>query len=139
MFSVDFSQNRTGIRFKGHHKLLCCHTQETFSPDWYYLFKFSADFLNIPVVPVSTSTKFVSHRSIRRPEAAAVFVLFKSRLSFRRWSYSKACISMKKGQISEYSSGTSEYLRIVPQSQVYKNNQSGHNVACLQNETSLKL
>jgi hypothetical protein len=35
---------------------------------------------------------------------------FNSRLSFRRWSYSKACILMKKGniaQVSEYSSGTS--------------------------------
>jgi hypothetical protein len=90
MFSVDFSLNRTGIRSKGHHKLLCRHIQETFSPDWYYLSKFSADFLNIPVVPVSTSTEFVSHRSIRRPEAATVFVLFQILAEFQGWSYSKA-------------------------------------------------
>jgi hypothetical protein len=40
MFSVDFSQNRTGTRFRGHHKLLCRHIQEIFFSDWYYLFKF---------------------------------------------------------------------------------------------------
>jgi hypothetical protein len=90
MFSVDFSLNRTGIRSKGHHKLLYRHIQETFSPDWYYLSKFSADFLNIPVVPVSTSTEFVSHRSIGRPEAAIVFVFFQILAEFQRWSYSKA-------------------------------------------------
>ena len=55
MFSVDFSQKRIGIRSKGHHKLLYRHIQESFFPDWYYLSKFSTDFLNIPVVPVSTS------------------------------------------------------------------------------------
>ena len=114
MFSVDFSLNRTGIRSKGHHKLLCRHIQETFSPDWYYLSKFSADFLNIPVVQVSTSTKFVSHRSIRRPEAATVFVLFQILAEFQRWSYNKAWTSRKKGQISECSSGTSEYQCIIP-------------------------
>jgi hypothetical protein len=75
MFSVDFSQSRTRTRFRGHHKLLCCHTQEIFFSDWYYLFKFFCRFLNIPVVPVSTSTKFVSYRSSRKTRAATVFVL----------------------------------------------------------------
>jgi hypothetical protein len=59
MFSVDFSQNRTGTRFRGHHKLLCCHIQEIFFSDWYYLFKFFCRFLNIQwyqSVPVHSSS-----------------------------------------------------------------------------------
>ena len=75
MFSVDFSQNRTGTRFRGHYKLLYCHAQEIFFSDWYYLFKFFCRLLEVPVVPVSTSTKFVSYRSSRKTRAATVFVL----------------------------------------------------------------
>ena len=75
MFSVDFSQNRTGTRFRGHHKLLCCHTQEIFFSDWYYLFKFFCRLLKVPVVPVSTSTEFANYRSNRKTRAATVCVL----------------------------------------------------------------
>jgi hypothetical protein len=75
MFSIDFSQGRTRTRFRGHHKLLCCHTQEIFFSEWYYLFKFFCRLLKVPVVPVSTSTEFVSYRSSRKTRAATVFVL----------------------------------------------------------------
>jgi hypothetical protein len=83
IFSVDFSQNRTGTRSRGHHKLLCCHTQEIFFSEWYYLFKFFCRLLKVPVVPVSTSTEFISYRCIKKTRAATVFVLSKSRLSFK--------------------------------------------------------
>jgi hypothetical protein len=36
---------------------------------------FSADSLRVPVVPVSTSTEFVSYRSSRETRAATVFML----------------------------------------------------------------
>ena len=81
MFSVDFSQNRTGTRFRGHHKLLCRHIQEIFFSDWYYLFKFFCRCLNIPVVPVSTNTEFVSYRCIKRTRAAIMLHAFRTRLA----------------------------------------------------------
>jgi hypothetical protein len=84
MFSVNFSQNRTGTRFRGHHKLLCRHIQEILFSDWYYLLKFSCRFLNILVVPVSTSAQFLSYRCIKRPEAATVFVLFQIQAEFQK-------------------------------------------------------
>ena len=121
MFSVDFSQNRTGTRFRGHHKLLCRHIQEIFFSDWYYLFKFSADFWIFQwyqPVPVHSSSVIGASK---RPEATTVIVLPKFRLSFKRWSCCKTCISMERGnetQISEYSSGTSQYQCIVLQLQV---------------------
>jgi hypothetical protein len=70
MFSVNFSQNRTGTRFRGHHKLLCRHIQEILFSDWYYLLKFSYRFLNILVVPVSTSAQFFSYRCIKKTRSS---------------------------------------------------------------------
>jgi hypothetical protein len=83
MFSVNFSQNRTGTRFRSHHKLLCRHIQEILFSDWYYLFKFSCRFLNILVVPVSTSAQFFSYRCIKKTRAATAFMIFKSRFRFK--------------------------------------------------------
>jgi hypothetical protein len=73
MISVDLFQARTKARFRGHPKILCCYTQEVFFSGRYYLFEFFCRLLNVPVVPVSTSTEFISYRFIRKTRAAAIF------------------------------------------------------------------
>jgi hypothetical protein len=73
MISVDLFQARTKARFRGHPKIICCYTQEVFFSEQYYLFKFFCRFLSVPLVPVSTSTEFISYRSIRKTREATMF------------------------------------------------------------------
>jgi hypothetical protein len=75
MISVDLFQTRTKARFRGHPKIIYCYAQEVFFSERYYLFKFFCRFLSVPLVPVSTSTEFISYRSIRKTKAATIFSL----------------------------------------------------------------
>ena len=94
-----FGQNKD--RFRGHPKIICCYTQEVFFSERYYLFKFFCRFLSVPLVPVSTSTEFISNRFIRKTRETTIFAPFKSRLTFKRQFHSKTCIKMGIGNLTQ--------------------------------------
>jgi hypothetical protein len=101
MISVDLFQDRIKARFRDPHQIICYYKQEVFLNRIYWV-KFLCKIPErIPSVPVSTSTEFISYRFIRNTRAATIFAPFKSRLDFKRKFYSKTCITMGIGNLTQ--------------------------------------